>query len=150
MAFCLVYCFVMLPFYRHPLFRIWFWSLLGFALLHVLAVELFLYWIYPWFDLLTHFLGGALVSIGVFWFVFESPYVLLEKRPITIVLALSAAIVVIGVAWEVFEFLTGVTRGEDSFVRDTAADLVMDSIGALCGGWYAARISRTSHDKSHE
>ena len=140
----------MTAFYQNPLFKTWFFSLLLLALLHIVAIELFLYWLYPWFDIVTHFLGGVTVSLGVFWFLFESPFVRIEKRPLVIIGTLTLAIVGIGVAWEVFEFLTGVTRGEENFVADTTLDLIMDAFGALCGGWYAARISHKNHDKSYE
>lgn len=100
------------------------------AVIHYLAMKLYLYWQFLWFDLPMHFFGGAIVALGVF-----------AMRDLRIVPRswLSAwfvilVVVLVAVAWEVFEFYAGVVGvTKDMYVQDTAIDLVLGIVGGYVG-----------------
>lgn len=98
------------------------------AVLHFIALEFFLYWIFPWFDLLMHFAGGFLVACIGLWGLSRVHKSVLSKRQ-ALITTLSVVIIV-GVGWELFEYLAGLTR-KDEYVLDTTGDLVADIIGGL-------------------
>lgn len=99
--------------------------LLLIAVLHLSALALSLYWLYPWFDVLLHFLGGVWVFLALVWLAerFRVPY-----RVFLVFLG----VLFVGVGWEVFELLAGIPR-EANFVLDTSIDLLMDSLGGITG-----------------
>jgi hypothetical protein len=81
------------------------------------ALSEFLYWRYPWFDTLMHFLGGLTVAsfaVGV-----------LHRKRAQVFLV---TMVGIAIGWEVFEYVISSLR-EANFVLDTALDLLMDTLG---------------------
>lgn len=83
------------------------------------AVEHSIFWLYVWFDLPMHFLGG--LALGTLAVGFLQKY-----RPVVFFSALFAAFV----AWEVFEYVFGLPK-EANYIFDTSIDLVMDTLGAL-------------------
>lgn len=92
------------------------------------ALADFLYWRFPWFDTLMHFLGGLTVAtfaIGLLY------------RPRILLFALMMCSVAIG--WEVFEFSIGTVR-EANFVLDTGLDLLMDTVG-MSASYLVARLT---------
>lgn len=98
------------------------------ALLQHYALANLLYWYYPWFDTMMHFLGGlAVASFGV---------ALLAKRRAFIFLG---AMFGIAVGWELFELFINAER-EANFAFDTSLDLLMDALGMIVT-YFAARLS---------
>lgn len=89
------------------------------AALQLWAVEHFLYWIYPWFDVPMHFLGG--VSIATFLVA-----LLLHRRPRIFSVLFALALI----AWEVFEYVFGIPR-EANYLFDTALDFLMGALGGI-------------------
>ncbi|MBU1293108.1 hypothetical protein KJ819_03545 [Patescibacteria group bacterium] len=89
------------------------------ALLQHVALADYLYWRYPWFDTLMHFLGGLTVACFAVG--------LLRKHRAQLFLV---GMVAIAVGWEVFEFAIG-TQREANFVFDTSLDLLMDTLGMV-------------------
>lgn len=89
------------------------------ALLHSYALDEFLYWRYPWFDVPMHFLGGLAVGTVLVGFLFRF-------RPWLYLVLFAGGMV----AWEVFEYLFGIPR-ETNYVFDTALDFLMDTLGGL-------------------
>ena len=103
----------------------------------------FWYWVYPWFDNVSHFLGG--LSLGTFalymWYgsgIFgrTTP----SKRE-----AFATAFVfvlIIGLGWEVFEYVYGIAGPSigQTYAQDTFTDVFSDICGAalagLIGGWH--------------
>ncbi len=114
--------------YRNPLFILWSSVLLLVAVLHIIAIEFYLYWFYSWFDSMMHFLGGLFVGLSALWFFFTSGYTQLSLRVRNIVLVAGFSIILIGIGWEIFEILAGIPR-EDNFITDTITDLTMDALG---------------------
>ncbi len=87
------------------------------------------------FFAITHFLGGAWISLLVFWV-----YALRGKRA-NIAQCLIAALC-IGIFWELFEILADLTLVESlRYTSDTLSDLAMDILGGLVGGILVARSS---------
>lgn len=81
------------------------------------ALANFIYWHYPWFDTMMHFLGGVTVAtFGI---------ALLDSKRAFVFLA---AMFGIAVGWELFELSINAER-EANFVFDTSLDLLMDAIG---------------------
>lgn len=106
--------------------------------LNFLAFRFSWYWLYWWFDLLMHFLGG--LSLGLLF---------LSLNPINwpwrrLFLATMSLILVFSVAWELFEFSTDrqlggrlILRTPDRLqqgVADTTTDLLADIAGVTAAG----------------
>lgn len=112
--------------------RIW-WLLVALFLCAVLAqlntwaIEEHIFWVFVWFDVFMHFLGGlALGVLGV--------GLLKERRVVLFAVGLAVAFV----AWEVVEYVWGVPR-EANYALDTSIDFVMDTLGALVAFGVARR-----------
>ena len=98
------------------------------AFLQHYALANLLYWYYPWFDTLMHFLGGATVaSFGI---------ALLEKHRAFLFLG---GMLAIAVGWELFELAINAQR-EANFIFDTSLDLLMDACG-MALVYIAARLT---------
>ncbi len=98
------------------------------ALLQHYALANLLYWYYPWFDTMMHFLGGLTVAtFGI---------ALLAKRRVLIFLI---AMFGVAIGWELFELLINAER-EENFVFDTSLDLLMDALG-MTVTYFLARLS---------
>lgn len=100
------------------------------AYLHIKALEMNLYFVYPWFDVALHFLGGALISVialTVFLYAKGEKNFLENKKLLFLTPAIA---VLVGALWEVFELWAGVVPSEN-YVFDTSIDLVMDLIGGV-------------------
>lgn len=98
------------------------------AALHLWALDAYLYWQYPWFDVLIHFLGG--LAIGAF-----VVGLLVHFRPRLYIAILAATYI----GWELFEVVAGVPR-EANFIFDTTLDLLMDTLGGIAA-YVAARFT---------
>ena len=135
--------------YKHPLFISWTTVLVVIAILHISALELSLYWVFWWFDILVHFLGGLFVVLFALWFFFESKYVRLSKSIKHVVIVSGGSIILVGGGWEIFELLAGVPI-EENFVLDTAIDLSMDVLGAIISGFVFIKIYLKEPTKINE
>lgn len=108
------------------------------AFLHVIALKLSLYWHFWWFDMPMHFLGGAIVALGLFFLIdIKFPLsTVFERLPFTLLAVLAVAL-----AWEYFELWAGIPI-ESDYVVDTLTDLVMGLSGGYVG-YYLARALGT-------
>lgn len=98
------------------------------AFLQHIALEQLLYWRYPWFDTLMHFVGGLTVAaFGI---------ALLARRRAFVFLG---AMLTVAVGWELFELAINAQR-EANFYFDTSLDLLMDACG-MSLAYVAARLS---------
>ena len=101
--------------------------------LNTLALVFSLYYTWFWFDIPMHFLGGLWVALALGWLFYFSGYISkLTQRPFVLIVL---GTVIVGGLWEVFEFVVG-ARLEEGYVFDTSLDMVMDTLGALCGFVY--------------
>jgi len=109
------------------------------GILHLLAINLFLYWDIVWFDVLMHFLGGVWIALLGFWvmafFTHQNEFSL--KNIVLISLTFSLGI---GILWEVFEYTAGLTfvAGQDVWL-DTFSDLFFDILGGSVAGLFMSQ-----------
>lgn len=105
------------------------------ALLHVAAINFFLYWELWWADIVMHFLGGFWVALLGFWLLaFFNRIEEFSKKQVLVVSIIFT--LVIGLLWEIFEAGAGLSFvGADRWA-DTITDLLFDIIGGLAAGLY--------------
>lgn len=114
-----------------------------FAVSHLIALKLSLYWMTSWFDIYMHTFGGfigALLVIYVLQKMGISPQSL--PRKIIMFMFVCISVLAVGAIWELWEIFVGFT---DPFtdVSDTILDLIMDTIGAIIGFVYYDKKIRT-------
>jgi hypothetical protein len=99
---------------------------------HNLAFEHFLYWKFWWYDIMMHFLGGAIISASLLWAILYELPERFRGRFFTLAYAV-LAVFLIGIAWEVFEYAVKTdpefTRVE--WILDTLLDLCVDIAGGI-------------------
>lgn len=107
------------------------------AVIHGIAMELSLYWVYPPLDIPMHFLGGAVSALLVF-----------TLRDISLPGASYIAssffntmvfVVLVMFGWEGFEFVFK-TSVHANYLIDTCIDLVMGFIGGVTGYLVGSRV----------
>lgn len=98
--------------------------------LHYVAIIFYLYWTLPWFDILMHFLGGALIGYGVYvgGRLFNTRLSFVQ---------LITLVMIVGIGWEIFEYAVGLAPLSE--YRDTLLDLVLDFSGAAVA-YYVTRL----------
>ena len=107
------------------------------AVVHLVALELFLYWRFIWLDVPMHILGGIVVVMGIF-----SCHDLNIPGAaffVTNGFRVMVFLVMIMVTWEVFEVLIG-NPMEDNYVLDTTIDTIMGFVGGFLGLLLAKRM----------
>jgi len=108
------------------------------AVVHVVALQLFLYWHYWWFDLPMHFIGGAVVALGLFT-LYDLRLVIPERYLALIPVLL--LVLLIAMVWEVYELFIGVPI-EGDYVSDTLIDLVMGLSGGALGYFVGTNLRK--------
>jgi hypothetical protein len=98
------------------------------AVIHNLAIQLYLYWHIWWLDIPVHAFGGAIVALGLFTLRD------LKMFPNSGLRLLPVIGIVIGVAliWEAYEVAIGLPRLED-YIFDTVLDVCMGLSGGIIG-----------------
>ena len=107
--------------------------------IHFIASARNLYDLIWWIDIPQHFLGGLWVGLACLWLF------AVARRPIPGLLTLFLMVFAIGIAWEIYEYVFGISYGP-MYVYDTAKDLLMDCVGALCA--YAIATQFLLKDKN--
>lgn len=112
--------------------------------IHVLSLELFLYWRYPWLDIPMHALGGAVVAL-----LFFTIHDLTPKYPDRLLYPIPVLLLTLLVAlgWEVYELQIGIPI-ETDYKIDTITDLIMGMLGAIMG--YIVGYSVSMIDLEHD
>jgi len=100
-----------------------------FAAIHMVATELSLYWLFWWFDMPMHLLGGIVVALGLFSL--HDLGLFLKDRHLNLV-SIMLLVFLVAMGWEVFELAIGVPIQGD-YVVDTLTDLCMGTLGGLVG-----------------
>ena len=113
------------------------------AFFHILFLQFLLYWTTDWADIVTHFLGGALIALIVIFIFFSSGYTKtsgfkkeLGTSSFFIWLFTLCLVLIIGIIWELWEAWTGLIDFPADRL-DSLADLVMDLIGGIFATLYA-------------
>ncbi len=99
------------------------------AVIHIIALQLFLYWKFQWFDIPMHFLGGIVVALGLF--TLHDLKLVIKKRHLQI-FPIVLLVFAVAMLWEVYELLIGIPI-ESNYVVDTLTDLSMGLLGGLVG-----------------
>ena len=103
---------------------------------HVIAIELSLYWIYRWLDLPVHVLGGVVVALAL--------YTLVDLRvPVSSVWyrfgPFMFLVLLIAISWEGYEVVIGVLP-DPAYWQDTLTDIVMGLVGGALGFVFGRRL----------
>ena len=96
-----------------------------FAAVHYFAMVASLYWYLWWFDVVMHFWGGILISLGVHSLATFSRF---HFKPTLVTLLFVLAFAT--VTWEIFEFTVGLWQPE-TYVVDTIQDIILGFTGGL-------------------
>lgn len=102
------------------------------ATLHTVAIQLHFYWIYWWFDILTHFLGGLWAGFTFIWLFFFSG--LGREKEIStgkIFVKVILSVLVLAFLWELFELVLRENLTEPNYLSDTILDMIMGLSGAV-------------------
>jgi len=100
------------------------------ALVHITALEFFLYWKYLWLDIPMHILGGICIAFGIS----VLPFFRITVPPRFQTLSGYASMaLLVGVFWEIFEVAIGIPFTEEGFIFDVILDLCMGVLGAIIG-----------------
>lgn len=108
------------------------------AVLHALALTFYLYWVYLWFDIPMHILGGATVALG-----YQSRFLISRAAPVLSFgfRATIVAVLFVGGLWEVYEYFVGPPMNT-GYVFDTTLDFAMDVVGAGIGYSVAKAVQK--------
>lgn len=92
------------------------------------AIKANLYWTTSWADMITHTMGGMVVSgLIIFILSFNKSYKFNAKTTIISTLF-------VGILWEIFELYNGLTFLTDKgYTMDTLGDLFFDMVGGYLG-----------------
>ncbi len=104
--------------------------------LHALAHAFSLYWLYAWFDLPIHLLGGLWIGLFVLWIM----RVCGVASPTKLVWGIAVSVLVFGLGWEVVEY-TRKSVVEIHVGSPYAIDTLQDIIMNLAGGALACAIA---------
>ena len=97
-----------------------------------------LYYILPWFDILTHFLGGIVIAFGVLALL-ERLHISYNTTPHSITFV--SLIVAIALGWEFYEIIVNTFFPTYAFdVVDTLSDIVNDTVGALVAFFWTQKF----------
>ncbi len=99
------------------------------AVIHIIALQLSLYWAFDWFDIPMHFFGGAIVALGVF--TLNDLKIVVPDRWLH-VSSVVLLVFLVAMVWEVYELLIGIPI-ESNYLVDTITDLCMGTLGGLVG-----------------
>ena len=118
---------------KQPLFILNFILLIAIGLLNFIATHFYLYWIFWWFDIPIHFLGGFWVGSMAIWFFFFSGFIgwnikITSKGRVFYISLMSA--IIVGLLWEIFEIYATAVIIDKNYPLDTIIDIVMDILGA--------------------
>ncbi len=109
--------------------------------LHILALINYWYWVYLWFDMPMHFLGGFWVAMAASALIFNLQFPIskesINQKFSRLTVVILSFVALIGVFWEFFEFFYDVlisSRGYSEFLQLGAADTLSDLFFDLLGG----------------
>jgi hypothetical protein len=126
--------------FSKPLLKEVFGLALAVAVLHYVAISLYLYWTTGWFDIMMHFLGGTVIGLIAAFVLYTSGYFHFPREHQGAVFAtILGAVLVVGLGWELWELFLGWT---DILAdrRDTMIDIAMDVLGGMVAYQYAQRF----------
>ena|SRR3989344_2463617 len=114
-------------------FILLFFALVVVGVVHVTGNLFFLYWKFPWLDIISHFFGGFWVG-GAALLIYSRTHInrFDSKKWLHVILLALVTGLAVGVMWEIFEVFIELTNlPNEKYFSDTVADLVFDTIGAF-------------------
>lgn len=108
---------------------------------HIIALRLHLYWLFPWLDVFVHFAGALWVAFAAVWLL-GSMHQAISFAKVFLIIVLAS------IGWELFELWGGIPR-EANFAFDTSLDLLMDVLGGVVGYAFANRLIMRDRIDSH-
>jgi hypothetical protein len=136
MASCFFLPFVLTMILPHGLPNLLVAIIAGCFLVSGLGWALDWYSLHWWFDIVLHTLNPFAMMAGVMFMLWKADLIGL-RSPIRFVLTSTALGFLLGVAWEFVELTFLVLTWPD-----TILDIIMDTIGAAAGGWFAIWMIR--------
>src|SRR3989338_3960092 len=111
--------------FKHPFFVFLFVMLVVLVVINNTALRHFWYWSYPWFDIVTHFMGGFWVGGMLLWFLFLSgKKVDNAVRTRTLFIKTAVFVLVVALFWDGIEYGIGaVSIIQKGYFSDTIGDL---------------------------
>lgn len=109
------------------------------AVMHYVALTLFLYWRTEWFDVVMHFAGGFLIGLLAAYTFYTSGLVSFPREHRGAVFAvIVGSVLVVGLGWELWELFLGFTD-VIADQADTMQDVAMDIVGGIAAFLYARK-----------
>ena len=109
-----------------------------FLVLHYLGMKFHLYWIYRWYDIPLHLLGGFWLSLLGLWISVRFGHIdsIVGYKSKALIIAVISAFV-IGIAWEIFELIAGLTSlNESGYLKDFSGDVFFTFLGGVIAYLY--------------
>jgi uncharacterized BrkB/YihY/UPF0761 family membrane protein len=111
------------------------------AIVHVLAISLFLYWQIWWLDIPMHVLGGIVVIFG---FAAARDFGVPMTQKLLTFQGMLLGVAVVAVGWELFQYLITDTLKSD-YVVDTVTDIICGFIGGVIGWYVIQKLEILTH-----
>ncbi|MEY2641306.1 MAG: hypothetical protein RL150_699 [Candidatus Parcubacteria bacterium] len=109
------------------------------AVMHYVALTLFLYWRTEWFDVVMHFAGGFLIGLlAALLFYASGIFSFPREHKGSVFAVVLGSVLVVGLGWELWELFLGFTNVIADQV-DTMQDIGMDILGGTAAFLYAKK-----------
>lgn len=122
-------------FFKNALYTALFVSGLGFV-----ALKLYWFSLIWWFDMPMHFLGGYMLGLAFFYFVWP------RELDVLAVVKIMIGVLVVGIGWEVFELIFVNVVAQNPFLTlDSLSDVCFDIAGGLAAIFFSfSKITKFS------
>ncbi len=121
--------------FKQKIFILSFIVLVLVASFNYLGVTFSLYWVYKWYDIPMHMLGGLWVSLFTLSFYpYLNKHYLVKDFNINPLYAVFISLLFMIIAWEIFELIGGMALLSDrGYWPDTLGDVLNGYIGGIVG-----------------
>jgi hypothetical protein len=136
--------------YKKIVFLVSFVTLCVVASSNYLGIKYNLYWIYKWFDIPVHMLGGLWVSLFYLYLCERYNHIFHNLNFNNLFKNLLLALLVVTISWEIFELVIGSVHLDDGFVywSDTISDIINGFIGGILG-YLFYNLSKKNFNKTN-
>lgn len=111
-------------------------SIIFLCVVNFLAMKGLWYYLFWYFDMPMHFLGGVVVLFLLIYVFYDK----IKTQTNLPVISLLIGVLVIGIGWEVFEYiLLNLYAGQPFSLLDSLSDLFFDTAGGIFGILYINR-----------
>lgn len=110
------------------------------AVLHVVLIELLLYWRFPWIDVAMHVFGGSTIALG--FFALGDLGVRFVRHRRTWMWTLGAVLFA-ALFWEIYEYVIRAELLRENYTFDTTVDLIAGMLGGVLGFLLARHLTNS-------